>query len=122
MAAIICTGFVAMFMVNLTGRPSVKYGIPFPVLIRASLSVSGANLPAVLRAIISIFWYGVQTYFASIAVALLMAVVWYQSGSELLPAISSIFTGTNNYNGNQLQAFTAIMSGYDGCLFCRRSN
>ena len=34
MAAIICSGFVVMFMVNLTGKPSVKYGIPFPVLIR----------------------------------------------------------------------------------------
>ena len=56
MAAIICAGFIVMFMVNLTGKPSVKYGIPFPVLIRASLGVNGANLPAVLRAIIGIFW------------------------------------------------------------------
>ena len=62
MAAIICAGFIVMFMVNLTGKPSVKYGVPFPVLIRASMGVNGANLPAVLRAIIGIFWYGVQTY------------------------------------------------------------
>jgi len=168
MAAIICAGFIVMLMVNLTGKPSVKYGIPFPVLIRASLGVNGANLPAMLRAIIGIFWYGVQTYFASTAVAILltivmgssdatflglnstawvafvivwvfqlmlfwagvetikhflnwagplvyivmiilMGVIWYQSGSELLPAISSIFSRDSNYDGSQIQAFTAIV-------------
>ncbi len=168
MAAIICAGFIVMLMVNLTGKPSVKYGIPFPVLIRASLGVNGANLPAVLRAIIGIFWYGVQTYFASTAVAILlaivigssdatflglngtawiafvivwlfqimlfwagiepikhflnwagplvyvvmvilMAVIWYQSGSQLLPAINSIFTSNSDYTGSSFQAFTAIV-------------
>lgn len=168
MAAIICSGFIVMWMVNLTGKPSVKYGIPFPVLIRASMGINGANLPAILRAIIGIFWYGVQTYFASTAVAILlaivigspdttflglnstawiafvivwvfqillfwagiepikhflnwagplvyvvmvilMAVIWYQSGSELLPAINSIFDSGSDYNGNAIQAFTAIV-------------
>ncbi|MFZ3075293.1 MAG: cytosine permease, partial [Psychrobacter glacincola] len=168
MAAIICSGFIVMWMVNLTGKPSVKYGIPFPVLIRASMGINGANLPAILRAIIGIFWYGVQTYFASTAVAILlaivigspdttflglnstawiafvivwvfqillfwagiepikhflnwagplvyvvmvilMAVIWYQSGSELLPAINSIFASGSDYNGNAIQAFTAIV-------------
>ena len=168
MAAIICSGFIVMWMVNLTGKPSVKYGIPFPVLIRASMGINGANLPAILRAIIGIFWYGVQTYFASTAVAILlaivigspdttflglnstawiafvivwvfqillfwagiepikhflnwagplvyvvmvilMAVIWYQSGSELLPAINSIFASGSDYSGNSIQAFTAIV-------------
>ncbi|OLF39165.1 MULTISPECIES: NCS1 family nucleobase:cation symporter-1 [unclassified Psychrobacter] len=168
MAAIICSGFIVMWMVNLTGKPSVKYGIPFPVLVRASMGINGANLPAILRAIIGIFWYGVQTYFASTAVAILlaifigspdttflglnstawiafvivwvfqillfwagiepikhflnwagplvyvvmvvlMAVIWYQSGSELLPAINSIFASGSDYSGNSIQAFTAIV-------------
>lgn len=168
MAAIICSGFIVMLMVNLTGKPSVKYGIPFPVLIRASMGINGANLPAILRAIIGIFWYGVQTYFASTAVAILltlmmgssdatflglngtawlafvivwvfqillfwagvepikhflnwagplvyvvmvilMGVVWYQSGSELLPAINSIFASGSDYTGSSFQAFTAIV-------------
>ncbi len=168
MAAIICSGFIVMMMVNLTGKPSVKYGIPFPVLIRASLGINGANLPAMLRAIIGIFWYGVQTYFASTAVAILltlmmgssdatflglnstawlafvivwifqillfwsgvetikhflnwagplvyvvmlilMGIVWYQSGSELLPAIDSIFSRNSDYTGSPVQAFIAIV-------------
>jgi nucleobase:cation symporter-1, NCS1 family len=72
MAAIILAGVIVMFLVNLTGKPSVKYGIPFPVMVRASMGVRGANLPAMLRAIVGIFWYGVQTYFASTAVTLLI--------------------------------------------------
>lgn len=168
MAAIICAGFIVMLMVNLTGKPSVKYGVPFPVLIRASMGINGANLPSLLRAIIGIFWYGVQTYFASTAVAILLAVfigssdttflglngtawlafvivwvfqimlfwagiepikhflnwagplvyvvmvvlmgmIWYQSGAELLPAINSIFTSGSDYAGTSVQAFTAIV-------------
>ncbi|MBH8581341.1 NCS1 family nucleobase:cation symporter-1 [Bisbaumannia pacifica] len=76
MAAIILAGVIVMYLVNLTGKPSVKYGIPFPVMIRASMGVRGANLPALLRAIIGIFWYGVQTYFASTAVALLITALF----------------------------------------------
>ena len=55
-------------MVQLTGKPSVKYGIPFPVFARASMGVRGANFTALVRGIVAIFWYGVQTYFASTAV------------------------------------------------------
>ena len=61
-----------MGLVHLTGKPSVKYGIPFPVMARASMGVRGANFPAVVRGIVAIFWYGVQTCFASTAVALLL--------------------------------------------------
>ncbi|WP_417617669.1 NCS1 family nucleobase:cation symporter-1 [Oceanisphaera sp.] len=76
MGAIILAGFIVMVLVNLTGKPSVKYGIPFPVLIRSSMGIRGANLPAMLRAIVGIFWYGVQTYFASTAVTLLLTALW----------------------------------------------
>lgn len=55
MAAIILAGVIVMFLVNLTGKPSVKYGIPFPVMVRASMGVRGANLPAMLRAIVAFF-------------------------------------------------------------------
>src|SRR5690554_5764281 len=170
MAAIILAGVIVMFLVNLTGRPSVKYGIPFPVMVRASMGVRGANLPAMLRAIVGIFWYGVQTYFASTAVALLitalfgagegatflglsgvawlsfvlvwlfqiaifwqgierikhflnwagplvyvvmlvlMAIVWFRAGDELLPAVGSIFSGeTGDGGANPVTAFLAIV-------------
>jgi NCS1 family nucleobase:cation symporter-1 len=71
-AAIVLAGAIVMVLVNLTGKPSVKYGIPYPVMARASMGVQGAKFPALVRGIVAIFWYGVQTYFASTAVALLL--------------------------------------------------
>lgn len=46
----------------LNGRAGAQYGIPFPVLARASFGVRGANVPALLRAIIAGGWFGIQTW------------------------------------------------------------
>lgn len=70
--AIILAGFFIMWLVNLSGSPSVRYGIPYPVFARVSMGVIGANFPAMVRGTVAIFWYGAQTYFASTAVALLI--------------------------------------------------
>jgi len=70
--AILLAGFFIMWLVNLSGKPSVKLGIPYPVFARASMGVIGANFPAMVRGIVAMFWYGAQTYFASTAVALLL--------------------------------------------------
>src|ERR1700694_1969512 len=60
------------FLMNLIGRPSLTYGTPFPVVARMSFGVMGANIAAGLRGIVGIVWYGVQTYFASKAVQVLV--------------------------------------------------
>lgn len=84
-AALIAAGLFVMWMVNLSGAPGERYGIPYPVLARASLGTSGAKLPAVLRATVAVFWYGVQVYFASTAVALLIrSVTGMTGGAEIL--------------------------------------
>ena len=88
-AAIILAGFFIMWLVNLSGKPSVKYGIPYPVFARVSMGVHGANFPAMVRGIVAMFWYGAQTYFASTAVALLITGVTGASGS-------GDFLGMNN--------------------------
>jgi len=72
LAGIVLAGVIIMVLVNLSGRPSVTYGIPFPVMARASMGVFGANFPAMIRAIVAIFWYGAQTYIASTALSLLL--------------------------------------------------
>jgi NCS1 family nucleobase:cation symporter-1 len=63
---------IVYFLMNLIGRPSLRYGIPYPVVARISFGVMGANLAAVVRGIVGIVWYGVQTYFASKAVQVLV--------------------------------------------------
>ena len=87
--ALILAGFFIMWLVNLSGKPSVKHGIPYPVFARVSMGVFGANFPAMVRGIVAMFWYGAQTYFASTAVALLIVGVTGKSGS-------GDFLGMNN--------------------------
>jgi nucleobase:cation symporter-1, NCS1 family len=66
-------GILVVFgLMNLIGAPSLKYGVPYPVVARMSFGVVGANLAAVVRGIVGIVWYGVQTYFASKAVEVLV--------------------------------------------------
>lgn len=71
-AALIAAGLLVMVLVNLSGAAGEKYGIPYPVFARASMGTRGARLPSMLRAIVAVFWYGVQVYFASTALALLI--------------------------------------------------
>ena len=66
-------GILAVYvLMNWIGKPSLVHGIPFPVMARVSMGVMGANLAAVIRGVVGIVWYGVQTYFASKAVAILI--------------------------------------------------
>src|SRR5512132_1733553 len=59
-------------LMNLVGYAGVKTGVPYPVLARASFGVWGANLPALVRAIVACFWYGAQTAAASGAIVALL--------------------------------------------------
>ena len=60
------------FLMNLVGFAGVKTGVPYPVLARASFGVWGANLPALVRAVVACFWYGAQTAAASGAIVALL--------------------------------------------------
>ena len=51
----------------LNSHPGTRYGIPFPVFARASFGVFGANIPAILRAIVACGWFGIQTYIGGAA-------------------------------------------------------
>src|SRR5882672_842893 len=63
---------VIFFLMSLVGNAGVKTGVPYPVLARASFGTFGANLPALVRAIVACFWYGAQTSAASGAIVALL--------------------------------------------------
>ena len=67
---------VVYLLMNLSGFAGQKLGVPYPVLARVSFGVFGANLAALIRAIIAIFWYGIQTWLASVAVVVLALKIW----------------------------------------------
>ena len=70
-------------LMNMVGYAGVKTGVPYPVLARASFGIWGANIPALVRAIVACFWYGAQTAAASGAiVALLIRTQWFASSTR----------------------------------------
>ena len=79
-----------MWLVNLSGKPSVKHGIPYPVFARVSMGVFGANFPAMARGLVAMFWYGAQTYAASTAVALLITGLTGIQGEPVLLGMSGV--------------------------------
>ena len=52
---------------NLVAKPSQATGVPYPVICRSVFGVLGANIPAIIRGLIAVAWYGIQTYLASAA-------------------------------------------------------
>ena len=62
------------------GHPGTKYGIPFPVVVRASFGVRGANLPAVLRALVACGWFGIQCWFGGLGL--------WATASVLVPGVA----------------------------------
>lgn len=63
---------IIQFFANLIAKPSQVTSAPFPVICRATFGVLGANIPAVIRGLIAVAWYGIQTYLASSAFILVI--------------------------------------------------
>jgi NCS1 family nucleobase:cation symporter-1 len=79
----------------LNGRAGAKYGIPFPVFARASFGVKGANIPAMLRAIVACGWFGIQTWIGGFALYQLLRLwlPWLSALPPVLPVSWGLATG-----------------------------
>jgi len=67
---------IVLIPILLNAHPGTKYGIPFPVLARASFGTRGANVPAILRAIVACGWFGIQTFIGGEAVKTFVIAAW----------------------------------------------
>ena len=63
---------IVQIFANLIAKSSQQTSTPFPVICRATFGVLGANIPAVIRGLIAVAWYGIQTYLASSAFLLVI--------------------------------------------------
>lgn len=63
---------IVQVVANLVARPSQQAGVPYPVICRLAFGVFGANIPAVIRGLIAVAWYGIQTYLASSALVIVV--------------------------------------------------
>lgn len=59
---------VVLVPMVLNGHAGTKYGVPFPVLARASFGIKGAHVPSLLRALVACGWFGIQTWFGGFAI------------------------------------------------------
>jgi NCS1 family nucleobase:cation symporter-1 len=77
---------IVMVFTNLVAKPSQKTGVPYPVINRAIFGVKGANIPAIIRGLIAVAWYGVQTFLAAQS----LNIIWLKfiPGSESLTEVS----------------------------------
>ncbi|MFT4187415.1 MAG: NCS1 family nucleobase:cation symporter-1 [Aeromicrobium sp.] len=74
--ALIAGIMIVQALANLIAKPSQKAGVPYPVISRASFGVLGANIPAIIRGLIAVAWYGVQTFLAAGSLSIVLLKIW----------------------------------------------
>jgi NCS1 family nucleobase:cation symporter-1 len=76
MITILLGNTIVLIPMILNAHAGTKYGVSFPVLCRASFGTKGANIPAILRAIVACGWFGIQTWIGGAAIDALLTTVW----------------------------------------------
>ncbi len=72
---ILVANVVVLVPLTLNAFPGTRYGIPCPVVLRASFGIIGSNVPSLIRAVVACGWFGIQTLFGGIAIHLLLSAV-----------------------------------------------
>jgi NCS1 family nucleobase:cation symporter-1 len=83
--AVVLGNAIVLVPIALNSHAGTKYGVPFPVLVRSSFGVRGAQVPALLRAIVACGWFGIQTWIGGWAIYKLVEALW--PGVALLPQV-----------------------------------
>src|SRR5688572_13350618 len=76
MVTILLGNTIVLIPMMLNAHAGTKYGVSFPVLARASFGTKGANIPAILRAIVACGWFGIQTWIGGTAIDALLTALW----------------------------------------------
>ena len=80
-ATILLGNLIVLIPMLLNAHAGTKYGIPFPVFVRASFGVSGANIPAMLRAFVACGWFGIQSWIGGTAITQMVNVLAPQTNT-----------------------------------------
>ncbi|MCY0881075.1 MAG: NCS1 family nucleobase:cation symporter-1, partial [Firmicutes bacterium] len=92
---------IVLVPILLNSQPGTKYGIPFPVYARASFGVVGANIPAVLRALIAAGWFGIEAVIGGSAIQAFLL--------ELIPAWAK-FSASGSFLGQNLGQWITFLA------------
>lgn len=90
---------VVLLPIILNSHPGTKYGIPYPVLVRASFGIRGSNLPALMRAIVACGWFGINAWIGGQALFTLL--------KTLIPNWKTFFGGVlfSGHTGSEWLSF-----------------
>lgn len=91
----------------LNAHPGTKYGIPFPVLARASFGIKGSNLPSLSRALVACGWFGIQTWIGGSSIHQMLQSL-AGSSSNISSSSSSSVIPWLGITGMQLGCFLAF--------------
>lgn len=72
LAAFVLASVLLFLLLTLSGFMGHKTGVPFPVMSRIAFGIRGAKIPAAVRGIVAIAWFGIQTYLASAVLSALL--------------------------------------------------
>ena len=84
LASCLLSGALIAILTNLVGEPSQKYGLPFPVILRSSFGIGGARYIALLRGIVGVFMFGIQTFFISKSFGYLIRILFFEINETFL--------------------------------------
>jgi len=73
---IFAANVIVLIPLTLNAFPGTRYGIPCPVVLRASFGIIGSNVPSLIRAVVACGWFGVQTLFGGIAIHLMLSAMF----------------------------------------------
>ncbi|MDX2081493.1 MAG: NCS1 family nucleobase:cation symporter-1 [Terrimicrobiaceae bacterium] len=76
---------IVLIPMALNARAGTAWGIPFPVLLRSSFGVFGANIPALMRAVVACGWFGIQTWIGGSAIYSIAAAVFGFDAASRVP-------------------------------------
>ena len=76
MITILLGNTIVLIPMILNAHAGTKYGVSFPVLSRAAFGTKGANVPAMLRAIVACGWFGIQTWIGGTAIDALFSIMF----------------------------------------------
>lgn len=108
---------IVLIPILLNAHAGARYGIPFPVLLRASFGTVGANVPAMMRALVACGWFGIQTWIGGEAIYLFVTKL-----ADLPPSLTEHPIAGLGLTGGQLVSFllfwaihmVIILRGIDG--------
>lgn len=98
---------IVLVPMALNAYPGARYGIPFPVLIRASFGTVGAHVPSIARALVACGWFGIQTWIGGKAIHAMIAVL-FPSAAAFGEGLRETFIGASAAELACFLAFWAI--------------